>query len=60
MKMSWRERFITSTANDWPIDSGGGEVDWSIRAVGEFRMAAQGWHLSETRETALSRSRAYR
>ena len=58
--MSWRERFITSVAKDWPIASDGGEVDWSIRAAGEFPMAAQECHPSETRETALSRSRADR
>ena len=50
--MSWQERFTMSAARDWPMASGGGEVDWSIRAVGEFRMAAQEWHPSETRETA--------
>ena len=31
--MSWRERLMTSVAKDRPIASGGGEVDWSIRAV---------------------------
>ena len=38
--MSWRERLMTSAAKDRPIASGGGEVDWSIRAVGELRIAA--------------------
>ena len=58
--MSWRERLRTSAAKDRPIASGGGEVDWSKRAVEELQIAAQEWHPSETRETALSRSRAYR
>ena len=38
----------------------GGELDWSIRAVGELGIAAQEWHPSETQDTALSRSRANR
>ena len=58
--MSWRECLMTSVAKDRPIASGGGEVDWSIRAVGELPIAAQEWHPSDTRETALSRSRKYR
>ena len=58
--MSWRECLMTPAAKDRPIASGGEEVDWLIRATGELRIAAQEWHPSETRETALSRSRAYR
>ena len=44
---------MTSVAKDRPIASG----DGSIHATGELRIAAQEWHPSETRETALSRSR---
>ena len=58
--MSWRERLMISAAKERPIASGGEEVDWSIRATGELRIAAQACHPTETRETALSRSRAYR
>ena len=50
---------MTSAAKDRPIASDGGKVDWSILAVGELRIAAQEWHPSESRDTALSRSRAY-
>ena len=49
---------MTSGAKDRSIVSGGEKVDWSIRATGELRIAAQEWHPSETREMALSRSRA--
>ena len=42
--MSGRERLMTSAAKDRPIVSGGEEVDWSIRTVGELQIAAQEWH----------------
>ena len=51
---------MTSAAKNRPMASVGGEVHWSMSAVGELRIAAQEWHQSETRGTALSRSRAYR
>jgi len=41
---------MTSAAKDQPIASGGGEVDWSIHAVGELQIAAQEWHPSDTRD----------
>ena len=36
-----------SAVNDRPIASGGGELVWSIHAVGEIWSAAQEWHPSE-------------
>ena len=51
--MSWRERLMTSAAKDQPIASGEGEMDWSIRAVGELWIAEQEWHPSETRDSLV-------
>ena len=33
---------MTSAAKDRPIASGGGEVDWSIRATGELQRHERG------------------
>ena len=57
-KMSCLFLFITSAANEMPTESGGSDVDCSIKQLGFFLSEAQMWHDCEYRSRALSRSNA--
>ena len=56
--MSWRQRLITSAANDTPTTSGESSDDWLVRVRGNFWSEAQVWQESDTRVMAVLISRA--